>query len=57
MFEWRKEQQGVFKEIKRLVMNIPILKLHDPELQNLIRPNTSGFTLGLVYEQIKENGE
>jgi hypothetical protein len=56
-FEWREKQQQAFEKIKELVRKAPILQLHDPELQSMIRPDASGFALGLVYEQIKENGE
>jgi hypothetical protein len=51
-FEWTKQQEKAFNDIKKLVKKSPILTLHDQELPTVITPDASGDGLGIALEQI-----
>ena len=50
-FEWNEQREKAFNGIKELVRNAPILMLHNPDKPHLIRPDASGYALGIVLEQ------
>jgi hypothetical protein len=56
-FEWTEEREKAFRQIKELVKNAPILMLHNPDKQHLIRPDASGYALGIVLEQPDDDGK
>jgi hypothetical protein len=56
-FEWTEERQTAFENIKELVKKAPILALHDPDKPHVIRPDASGYALGIVLEQPGEDGK
>jgi hypothetical protein len=51
------EQQQAFEKVKNSVAEAPILKQHDPELQDYMKSDASGGAIGLVLEQKGEDGK
>ena len=55
-FMWKDEQQQAFYKLKELVKEEPIVQIHDPEKENIMKTDASGDILGLVLEQPDDTG-
>lgn len=56
-FEWNDRRQEAFNKLKEQVRTAPILMLHDADKLNVIRPDASGYALGIVLEQPGDDGK
>ena len=56
-FDWSDARQQAFENVKKLVKEAPILMLHDPERPSTVRPDASGYALGIVLEQPGDDGK
>jgi hypothetical protein len=56
-FIWKEEQRQAFHKLKELVEKGPIVQIHDPEKENIIKTDASGDALGLVLEQPDDTGK
>ncbi|EED20338.1 retrovirus polyprotein, putative [Talaromyces stipitatus ATCC 10500] len=53
---WNDKRQKAFDKLKQLVTKALILALNDPEKRKIIRPDASGYALGIAFEQVGSNG-
>ncbi|EED15766.1 gag/polymerase/env polyprotein, putative [Talaromyces stipitatus ATCC 10500] len=49
-FVWNDRRQKAFDKLKQLVTEAPILALDDPEKRKIIRPDASGYALGIALK-------
>jgi transposase InsO family protein len=55
-FEWGKEQQQAFEELKSCLMSAPVLAHPDPSRQYILNTDASGFAVGGVLSQQQADG-
>src|SRR5271168_2575964 len=55
-FEWKKEQQESFEELKKAITTAPVLRYFDPDLETRLKTDASNYGMGGTLSQI-ENGE
>ncbi|GFW87402.1 retrovirus-related Pol polyprotein from transposon 17.6 [Trichonephila clavipes] len=56
-FEWTSETQEAFDDIKKAILNPPVLALPDPNAELLITTDASSRAIGAVLEQKYPNSE
>jgi len=53
---WAEEQKKLFKELKELFTQEPILKIYQPGLETVVETDASDFALGACFIQRHEDG-
>lgn len=56
-FVWGTKQQESFGKIKQLIAKCTVLALFDPNLPTIVTTDASGYGLGALLSQIKDNEE
>ena len=56
-FQWTKEEEEAFKQIKESHRKNQILIIHDPEKQTWLHADTSNYAIGAEISQLDEKGK
>ena len=52
-FEWTKECESAFRDLKQRFTNAPILRHYNPSLQCIVETDASDFAIGAVLSQVQ----
>ncbi len=56
-FSWNKAEEDSFQQLKKQLIEAPILRLFDPTLPTIVTTDASDIALGAVLSQLDEHGE